>query len=80
MKKPRYMIYDIVTKRFLREATRPGDSAVGIVTTWTRHADKALKLPGLKSARALVEKLNSDGLEIINGNGDVVGWTGQWAD
>ena len=80
MKKPRYMIYDPVTMRFLREATRPGDSAVDIVTTWTRHADKALKLPGVKSARALVEKLHGDDLIIINGKGDVLGWTGQWAD
>ena len=73
MKKPRYMIYDTVTKRYLREATRPGDSAVGIVTTWTRHAERALKLPGVKSARALVEKLNGDGLIIINGKGEIVG-------
>ena len=73
MKKPRYMIFDTVTKSFLRAATRTGDSAVGIVTTWTRHADKALKLPGVKSARALVEKLHGGGLIIINGKGDVVG-------
>ena len=73
MRKPRYMIYDTVTKRYLREATRPGDSAVGIVTTWTRHEERALKLPGVKSARALVEKLHGGGLIIINGKGDVVG-------
>ena len=52
MKKLRYMIFDTVGKRYLRQVTVLDDDprlpvANCVVTTWTRRPEMALKLPGI---------------------------------
>ena len=74
MKKLRYMIFDTVGKRYLRQVTVLDDDtrlpvANCVVTTWTRRPEMALKLPGIKSARAMVRRLGVDRLAIVNGKG-----------
>ena len=78
MKKLRYMIFDTVGKRYLRQVTVLDDDtrlpvANCVVTTWTRWPEMALKLPGIKSARAMVRRLGVDRLAIVNGKKDIVG-------
>lgn len=65
MKKPRYSLYDTDTRRYLMLAVQPDGAQDPIYTQWTGDREKALRFPGVKSARRMALKLESRRGEII---------------
>ena len=75
MKKLRYRIFDAGRSRYLRRVELPDGDAEHVVTAWTGKEDRALCLPGVKSARALRDRLSGgrrSELIVINGKGETV--------
>ena len=72
MRKQRYKIYDTAMRRFLRDRTVFGDAPETSFTRWTRDPDRALKLPGVKSARAMADRIVGGSAVVINAKGEIV--------
>lgn len=74
MRRPRYTLYDTDTRRYLREAVQPDGDPDQLYTHWTNVAAKALRFPGVKSARRMAERLSSYRGEILikNARGEII--------
>ena len=72
MRKRRYKIYDTAMRRFLRDATVFGVAPWTTFTRWTRDTDRALKLPGVKSERAMADRIVGGSAVVINAKGEIV--------
>ena len=57
MKGMRYRIFDTETNKYLKRATQVGGDPRVIFTEWTRNPERAQGYPGMKSARAMRDKL-----------------------
>ena len=71
MRRPRYMVFDERTHRYLREVMQVDGNPMTIATTYTRSAGKAQRFPGVKSARAMRDKLGESHL-IHDERGNVI--------
>lgn len=75
MQKLRYSIYDTTTKKYLSVFHRPVSEADIAVTNWTRSAARAMKFPGVKSARGVARWLDDNshgGCVVLNARGSIV--------
>ena len=73
--KLRYTIFDTVTRRYLCTFHRPVEKLDAAVTQWTRYKEKALRFPGVKSARGVARWLDTDecgGCVVMNARGEIV--------
>lgn len=71
MRKPRYAIRDNFTGRYLREAERHIGQEGQLYTHWTNRPEKALRFPGLKTARRMADRLGGD-IGIVNMRGETL--------
>lgn len=72
MRKQRYTLFNPMLGNWLLRVEFPPEGAGAVaLTTWTRHRERAMLFPGVKSARAVADKLGS-GLEIHNAKGESV--------
>lgn len=68
----RYTVYDTHNRTWLKEIQQPAGVEDAICTNWTRDPEEALKFPGAKSARQIVEVLGEKGFEIRNARGAAI--------
>lgn len=74
MTRKRYTVYDTSMRKYLESAVLPDGDPRHLHTEWTRRPERALKFPGVKSARGMVAKLGSYSEFVVkNDRGDVIG-------
>lgn len=73
MTRKRYTVYNTELRKYLESATLPDGDPRYIHTEWTRNPLKAMKFPGIKSARGMVAKLGSYGEFVVkNDRGEII--------
>ena len=55
----RYVLFDPVTRRWLKAALLPDGDTDALATDWTRDRAEAQGFSGLKTARRMAERLES---------------------
>ena len=74
MRRMHYMVFDTSQRKYLELAVQPLGTDGELVTKWTRHPEKALKFPGIKSGQRMVRKLGGySEIVVKNERGEVVG-------
>ena len=73
MTRKRYTVYNTELRKYLHSATLPDGDPRSMLSTWTSRPEKALRFPGIKSARGMVAKLGNYGEYVVkNDRGEII--------